>query len=63
MNDWQERVTHEKRELDERLDRLNSYLAGGSSRLLAPEDRNLLQRQRRVMEEYSEVLRSRIERF
>jgi hypothetical protein len=61
MEDWQKRVIDEKRELDERLDRLHRALSSRTD--IAPLQRDLMFRQASYMKAYSSTLRDRIEAF
>ena len=55
-----QRVVEEKAELDERLAKLGAFLDGGNSNTLPAHDRELLNAQRRVMREYSDILDLRL---
>ncbi len=63
MELYQARVVDEKRELDERLSRLVSFVRSPAFLRLPQEDRTLLSEQEATMTCYSDVLRRRIERF
>lgn len=59
----QARVVDEKNELDDKLGKLEGFLATDLFRGLPDEDRDLLVAQFGLMQAYSEVLAQRIERF
>lgn len=71
LQDWQQRVVEEKKELDEKIQRLNEFLQKFDDGLLPDavlesmeaRDLGLLEAQLCAMEEYSECLKYRIERF
>ena len=71
LQDWQQRVVEEKKELDEKIQRLNEFLQKFDDGLLPDavlesmeaRDLGLLEAQLCAMEEYSEYLKCRIERF
>lgn len=66
MQPHEERVVVEKRELDEKLTRLNAFCFGENNttfKNLSEIDRGLLTAQHAVMKEYSAILAKRIERF
>jgi hypothetical protein len=66
VKSYQERVINEKRDLDEKLERLKSFCFGDSNILfseLNPVDRDLLEDQFTIMRNYSRILGKRIERF
>jgi len=66
MQPHEERVVIEKQELDAKLGKLKTFCFGDNNRTfqdLAPEDRDLLETQYTVMEQYSEILGKRIARF
>jgi len=63
MEEYQERVVKEREELNEKLEKLNSFIEGKGFNDLKPEDRDLLQRQRAVMRRYVQILTKRINRF
>ena len=62
MEDWQQRVLDERRELDERLVKLLSFLVNKSFGV-SKADVDLLCDQRDIMIEYRDVLDARIARF
>lgn len=62
MQDWQERVIAEKKELDEKLTKLWRFLSGEKVLELLSED-DLLAIQYGIMIRYSTVLQKRIARF
>lgn len=63
MQPWQQRVVDEKRELDERLEKLTAFIASPAMHPLDEADCHLLRCQREAMWQYSGVLQRRIERF
>lgn len=66
MQPHEERVVVEKRELDEKLAKLKAFCFDPGSPIfkgLSPEDRDLLESQYTMMEQYSKILGKRIERF
>ena len=65
MKPHEERVVTEKRELDEKLEKLRAFCFDGSPifKSLPSEDQNLLLGQYDAMVKYSSILAVRIERF
>lgn len=64
MQPHQERVVTEKKELDEKLDKLKDFIETGSIFKTLPADEQLrLNRQFDAMAEYSHILGQRIEAF
>lgn len=63
MEAYQERVIEEKKELDSKLFKLESFLSTEESQKLLPEDVLLLVAQGKAMKEYSTILEQRIVRF
>lgn len=63
MELYQSRVLDEKRELDERLERLVAFIKSAAFYRVSQEDRDLLSEQEAHMTRYSDVLRRRIARF
>ncbi len=63
----QQRVVEEKKELDEKLDRLYAFVNAENQtaifKMLPVRERNRLHRQCAIMEEYSNILGSRIADF
>lgn len=59
----EQRVIDEHQELHEKLSRLSVFLNTDTCMTLPFEERSLLMRQRKIMEEYAEVLSDRIDRF
>jgi hypothetical protein len=59
----QERVVIEKAELDEKLEKLNAFGRGELFATLPPEEQERLQRQSKIMDQYSVVLGERIAAF
>jgi len=60
---YQQRVVDEKRELDEKLQRLNAFLQGRAFAGVSNHDRDLLPKQAVVMQTYSNILEQRIASF
>jgi hypothetical protein len=61
---FQERVITEKRELDNKLDKLQAFINEGTVYAQLPkEERSRLARQATVMIEYSQILADRIAKF
>lgn len=66
MKPHQERVVTEKKELDEKLEKLLTFIDSGNGRTfltLSTEERQRLTTQARIMKEYSDVLADRIAAF
>ena len=63
MEDYQERVIEEKRELDEKLGKLKEFSTGDVFAGLPADEQGRLNRQHSIMEDYSAVLGERIEAF
>ena len=63
MEDFQQRVIEEHKELDQRLDKLQAFRGSAQFRILPREDQVLLNRQAVCMEGLLEVLAERIKRF
>jgi hypothetical protein len=63
MNDYQSRVQNERKEVSERLEKLDRYLHSAESHFMEPTDRSLLLHQSVVMAEYVNILDKRINRF
>jgi len=63
MFDWQERVITEKKELDEKLAKLDSFGRTEMFEALPADEQGRLNRQHSLMEEYSQVLGERIMNF
>ena len=59
----QERVVTEKKELDEKLSKLNSFFESKTFATLDPAECDRLRSQASVMQEYSDILGARIESF
>lgn len=60
---FKDRVLLEKKELDEKLDKLKSFLHSEKALSLNVEDQMLLSQQAVFMQSYTDVLRDRIKRF
>lgn len=64
MKEYQLRVIEEKRELDEKTKRLDSFRESAEFRkLVSPEDQHLMHLQSHYMQAYSAVLGERIAHF
>jgi hypothetical protein len=63
MAEYQERVIVEKKELDERLEKLNIFLAGEGFLTLPKDEQFRLSLQAICMQGYSLILGARIEAF
>jgi CHASE3 domain sensor protein len=61
MKPYQQRVVDEKKELDQKIEKLTSFLKEPQTKCLIELER--LQRQLVIMHQYSEVLGERIEHF
>ncbi len=59
----QQRVVDEKKELDEKISKLETFTQGELFSTLDKDDQTLLSQQLDVMNSYSEILGKRIERF
>ena len=60
MEQWQERVIQEKKELDEKIDKLKKFLDEESIDALDQTERLRLEVQLTIMESYSNILHARI---
>lgn len=63
LEDWQQRVVDEKAELDKKLAALATFQNTQTHNALPREERDRLVRQRRYMEQYSQVLNERVTAF
>lgn len=63
MLEYQERVTHERADLDEKRAKLNSFIDGKTFEALDAAEQDRLRRQQDAMSVYSEVLGERIAAF
>ncbi len=63
MTEYQVRVVIEQRDLDEKVERLKTFLGGATFKTLAPDEQECLTRQARIMADYSAVLGERIASF
>ena len=63
MQPHQERVLLEKVELDQKLTKLTTFIQGGTYQLLPAEEQVRLNKQARIMKDYSTVLAERIAAF
>lgn len=63
MEDWQQRVVQEQKELQERLDKLMMFLDTEKFYKLPQEDKKLFWKQFYGMIDYNEALKLRIEKF
>lgn len=62
MEDWQQRVIDERRELGDKITKLASFLSRGAPEA-SNEERALLRQQRNAMLDYADALDERILRF
>ena len=63
MQPYQERVVAEKKELDERLAKLKTFLMGAIFQGLTTDEKLRLSKQAKLMKEYSDMLGERIAAF
>jgi len=64
MQPYQERVVEERRELDEKISKLDKFIAGNEIfDALPPDEKYRLRDQLRVMMRYSSILGERIEKL
>ena len=63
MKEHQKRVIDEKQELDGKLSRLHKFFEGEVFLSLPPDEQARLLHQAEVMDQYSTILRERIEAF
>ena len=63
MEHYQERVIEEKRELDEKLVKLDTFIRGGQFALLPADEQRRMNQQGGFMESYSRILGKHIEAF
>lgn len=63
MQTWQTRLVEEKRQLDERIQKLDAFLQGPYFKSVSEIDRYLLAGQFDAMQSYSRILGQRIDRF
>lgn len=63
MEDFQQRVINEKKELDGRIEKLRSFIDGKVFNTLALNERRRMNLQCKVMQEYSTILNDRIANF
>ena len=63
MEDYQQRVIYEKASLDEKIEALNRFVDSDKFDGLPNAERDRLERQFRVMTEYSKILGERIAAF
>jgi len=63
MEPYQIRVVQEKQELDQKLEKLVTYLDSAHFASLPTEEKWLMREQAQVMAAYSRILGSRIQRF
>lgn len=63
MKPYQERVVEEKRELDEKLAKLDAFGRTEQFTSLSADEQGRMNRQHSIMEDYSKVLGERIEAF
>lgn len=63
MEAYQGRVIEERKQLDERLKKLETFIAQDVFQHIDPDEQNRLKRQLEVMTEYRNILDRRIEAF
>lgn len=64
MTDWQQRVIDEQKALDEKIDKLDSFIKANSAfQTLPTEERRRMLAQLYIMQAYSVVLSQRIAAF
>jgi len=63
MLEYQKRVIDERSELEIKIDRLISFIAGDTFAAMPVDERVILENQLDVMKEYSEILTTRIAGF
>lgn len=63
MEDYQLAVIKEKQELDFKLDRLESFTTAMRFQTLDSAEKERLQKQKQIMQQYSDILNERIENF
>jgi len=63
MEDYQQRVVDEERELREKLKKLEAFVASDVFAGMAREDQSLLRKQHGYMANYLDILERRIVRF
>ena len=63
MEDYQQRVIEEKKELDEKINKLRIFLGASPFKSLTVENQSLLKDQYVVMAQYSTILAKRIDLF
>ena len=63
MEPYQQRVVREKEELDKKIEKLMAFFGTELYRNLSDEEKDLLDEQYRIMQDYSSVLGQRIDRF
>lgn len=63
MEAYQERVVLEKKELDEKISKLEPFMVSQLFEKLSTNDQYLLNKQHLAMKEYSTILSLRIQRF
>jgi len=63
MQEFQERVITEKRELDEKLSRLSDFFRGDIFHGLPTAEQDRMSRQAVIMHSYSDILKERIDNW
>lgn len=63
MEDWQERVVQESKELYEKITKLKAMICSDKFETLHDTDKRLLVMQLAAMKQYASALKARIERF
>lgn len=60
MSDFKSRLLTEKTELDEKIEKLSSFVQGEAIKSIDPRQQELLTKQLPTMQQYSEILNERI---
>lgn len=63
MKDHQQRVRIERDQLNEKLEKLETFITTDNFKSLIQEERHLLERQQSAMQVYLDILDARIARF
>lgn len=63
MEDWQERVVQESKDLDGKIVKLKAMICSDRFKTFQDMDQRLLVQQLSVMKQYASVLKARIQRF
>lgn len=63
MEDWQERVVQESKDLDEKIIKHEAMICHDDFDMMSKLDQRLLVQQLAAMKQYASVLKARIQRF